>query len=89
MGDVIVLTHHAPSYQSIISKYKSSPLNGGFASDLEYLMFRFSSIKLWAHGHTHGENDYMIEDCRIVSHPKGYWGELEEGLNYMPLTIQV
>jgi hypothetical protein len=34
-------------------------------------------IKLWTHGHTHEDFDYMIGDCRVVCNPRGY-------INYEP-----
>jgi hypothetical protein len=29
-------------------------------------------IKLWTHGHTHEEFDYMIGSTRVVCNPRGY-----------------
>jgi len=29
-------------------------------------------IKLWTHGHTHEEFDYMVGTTRVVCNPRGY-----------------
>ena len=29
-------------------------------------------IKLWTHGHTHEDFDYMVGETRIVCNPRGY-----------------
>jgi hypothetical protein len=29
-------------------------------------------IKLWTHGHTHEDFDYMVGSTRIVCNPRGY-----------------
>lgn len=71
---VWVLTHHAPSYQSVHEKYKSSGIaNGAYVSDLDDLILNHPQIKCWSHGHTHESMDYMIGDCRVVCNPRGYY----------------
>jgi hypothetical protein len=45
-----VLTHHAPSYQSVHPKYRSSGIaNGAFVSDLDDLILDNPQIKCWSH----------------------------------------
>lgn len=69
-----VLTHHAPSYQSVSTKYKSSGIaNGAYVSDLDDLIWNNPQIKYWSHGHTHETLDYMIGDCRVICNPRGYY----------------
>ena len=71
----VVCTHHSPSLQSCHPRYKHDTLmNGGYHSDLEYLMEDRPNIKLWTHGHTHEDFDYMVHDTRIVCNPRGYIG---------------
>ena len=53
---------------------KDTIMNGGFASQLDdYIAYR-PQIKLWMHGHTHDDFDYMIDQTRIVCNPRGYIG---------------
>ena len=71
----VVCTHHSPSLQSCHPRYKHDTImNGGYHSDLEYLMEGYPNIKLWTHGHTHEDFDYMVHDTRIVCNPRGYIG---------------
>lgn len=70
---VWVLTHHAPSYQSIHPKYRTRTINGAYVSDLDNFILENSQIKYWSHGHTHVNLDYMIGDCRVVCNPRGYY----------------
>jgi predicted MPP superfamily phosphohydrolase len=71
---VWVLTHHAPSYQSVHEKYRRNGIaNGAFVSDLDNLIIDNPQIKYWSHGHTHTSFDYMIEECRVICNPRGYY----------------
>lgn len=69
----VVVTHHAPSYQSIPAKYKVSHCNPAYYSDLEYLIEEYQP-SLWIHGHIHESMDYMIGNTRIIANPYGYHG---------------
>lgn len=75
----VVVTHHAPSFRSIPERFKGSPANNCFASDLEFLMRL--PLKLWVHGHTHDSFDYMINDVRVVCNPFGYYN-IEENPDF-------
>ena len=70
---VVVCTHHAPSKGSEHPRYKNEPLmNGGYNSQLDNFIMDRPGIKLWTHGHTHEDFDYMIKGCRVVCNPRGY-----------------
>jgi Icc-related predicted phosphoesterase len=69
----VVVTHHAPSSESIAEWYKHDTLmNGAFASDLTDFILDRPQIKLWTHGHMHNVSDYMVGDTRVVCNPRGY-----------------
>lgn len=69
----IVCGHHSPSKLSTKPQYESDWLmNGGYSSDLSEFMLDRPQIKLWTHGHTHHNFDYMIGSTRIVCNPRGY-----------------
>lgn len=71
----VIIGHHAPSKQSIFWKYQDEHLmNGGFVSDLSNFILKYPQIKLWIHGHTHNEFDYMIGQTRVICNPRGYKG---------------
>jgi predicted phosphodiesterase len=72
---VVMVTHHAPSYQSIAECYRNDSLmNGGYYSNLDEFILDHPQIVLATHGHTHVPFDYMIGDTRIVCNPRGYAG---------------
>lgn len=68
----VILTHHAPSKQSVNRSYKDSKLNPAYVSNLENLILKHPKIKLWVHGHLHYNSDYMVGNCRIICNPRGY-----------------
>jgi hypothetical protein len=47
-------------------------MNGGYSSDLDAFIVANPQIKLWTHGHTHEDFDYMVGTTRIVCNPRGY-----------------
>jgi hypothetical protein len=69
----IICGHHAPSKQSTHPRYKHEDvMNGGYSSNLTEFIQDRPGIKLWTHGHTHEDFDYMIGSTRIVCNPRGY-----------------
>ncbi len=69
----VVVTHHAPSPQSVADDYKTDRLNGAYVSDLEDLIKELKP-KLWIHGHVHITKDYKIGETRVICNPRGYMG---------------
>ena len=70
---IVVCTHHAPSKGSEHPRYKNDRLmNGAYNSQLDGFIMDRPGIKLWTHGHTHEDFDYMIKGCRVVCNPRGY-----------------
>lgn len=72
---IIVLTHFAPSIQSIDNKYVGNILNPYYCTDLEDFIKENNNIKLWVHGHVHSSFDYNIGDTRVICEPYGYYGK--------------
>jgi len=72
--NVFVISHMAPSYQSVPQQYKKYA-NGAYVSDLDDLILSHPQIKYWCHGHTHNVFNYMIGDCRVICNPAGYPGQ--------------
>ncbi|TXL72714.1 hypothetical protein FHP25_24505 [Vineibacter terrae] len=73
-GTTIVVTHHAPTPDSIEPRFRNDSLSPAFASDLSALMHRHAP-PLWLHGHTHYNVDYAVGATRVVSHQWGYPNE--------------
>jgi Icc-related predicted phosphoesterase len=71
----VVVGHHAPSKLSTKPQYENDTLmNGGYSSNLYQFIIDRPQIKVWTHGHTHHNFDYMVGDTRIVCNPRGYDG---------------
>ena len=68
---VVVVTHHAPSHQSIHERYRGDPMNSAYASPLDR-MVEVLEPDYWIHGHLHDTNDYNIGHCNVLSNPRGY-----------------
>jgi Icc-related predicted phosphoesterase len=69
----VVVGHHAPSKGSEHPRYKYDTLmNGAYNSVLDEFILDHPQIKLWTHGHTHEDFDYMVGETRVVCNPRGY-----------------
>ena len=67
----VVITHHAPSSQSVSPQYAGDILNYAFYTDLSKLIL-YSEPNLWLHGHMHDNKDYMLGNTRVLCNPAGY-----------------
>ena len=47
-------------------------MNGGFRSNCDDFISYRPQIKLWMHGHTHEDFDYVLGETRVVCNPRGY-----------------
>lgn len=69
----VVVGHHSPSRLSTHPRYANETImNGGYSSNLDEFIMDHPQIRLWTHGHTHHDFDYMIGSTRIVCNPRGY-----------------
>jgi len=69
--DCVVITHHAPDYDSIAEMYKGDKINSGFACSI---LHHFEDVKpkVWIHGHLHNNVDYLKNGINVVSNCRGY-----------------
>lgn len=74
----IVVSHHAPSIQSVPEEYKEDPLTSAYASDLEDLINLYQPL-YWIHGHIHTPCRYMIGGTEVICNPHGYIDEKYNG----------
>jgi predicted phosphodiesterase len=89
-GPTVVITHHAPSCQSIHPRFTGSPLNACFVSDADHLL-RDRRAALWIHGHTHDSFDYHVHGTRVLCNSRGYAKDgVNENARFDPLlTVEV
>jgi predicted phosphodiesterase len=86
----IIVSHHAPTRRSVHEKYLNDPYNVCFANDLEKQILDMKKPpKLWIHGHTHDDFDYMIGDTRVICHPRGYKNERDDYWRYAPKIVEI
>ena len=89
-GKFVVVGHHSPSKLSTKPQYQDDVIvNGAYSSDLSELMLDHPQIRLWTHGHTHHEFDYMIGTCRVVCNPRGYDGYEQQAADWQLKTFEV
>lgn len=86
----VVVGHHAPSKVSTHPRYKNETLmNGAYSTNLDNYILDRRQIKLWTHGHTHEDFDYMIGTTRVVCNPRGYHGYEEKADNFKLKYVEV
>ena len=86
----IIVSHHCPSAMSIHERYRDDPLNVCFTTDLTNQILNMRKPpKLWVHGHTHHDFDYMIGDTRVICHPRGYKNERGDYWRYAPKIVEI
>jgi predicted phosphodiesterase len=90
---IVVVGHHAPSKKSTKPRYENDyHMNGAYSSNLDQFILDHPNIKLWVHGHTHDEFDYMIGETRVLCNPRGYIGYERlphKEQPYYPLVIEI
>lgn len=86
----VVVGHHSPSTQSVHPRYAEDRLmNGAYHSDLSDMILDNPQIRLWTHGHTHEQFDYMIGSTRIFCNPRGYIGHEPQAEDWHLRTVEI
>jgi len=86
----VVVGHHAPSRLSTHEQYAhDTVMNGGYSSELDAFIQDHPQIRLWTHGHTHHNFDYMIGETRVVCNPRGYHGHEAQARTWQLQTVEI
>ena len=86
----VVVGHHSPSRLSTHEMYKNDTvMNGGYSSDMDEFIQDHPQIRLWTHGHTHHEFDYMIGETRVMCNPRGYAGYEQQADEWELKTVDI
>lgn len=74
---LVVVTHHAPAYESIPQRYvdKNDMGSHAYASNLPWMSITGELPVAWVHGHIHDSNSYTIDEMKVLSNPYGYIGD--------------
>lgn len=68
----VVVTHHLPSKECNIEKFKNSPNNEGFCVDLTQDII-YSDVSHWIYGHSHGnKSSFKIGNTTMHTNQLGY-----------------
>lgn len=69
--NIVVATHHVPSFALMAEEFKGSAINGAFTVELgDYIAD--SRINSWIYGHSHRNIDAIIGKTQCVSNQLGY-----------------
>ena len=85
---MVVITHHAPSKQSIEARQRESVLSAAYASNLDEFIETYQP-DLWVHGHMHNSSDYKHGKTRVMCNPRGYEGYRPNSLFNPSLVVEV
>lgn len=69
--NLIVASHHVPSFELMADEFRKSSINGAFTVELGYFIAR-SPINYWIYGHSHRNIDKTIGITQCVSNQLGY-----------------
>jgi predicted phosphohydrolase len=71
-ANIVVATHHVPTFMYYPKQYKGSVINEAFATEL-YDYIEQSPITAWIYGHHHSNNpEFMISNTRMLTNQLGY-----------------
>jgi predicted MPP superfamily phosphohydrolase len=84
--NIITITHHSPSYNSVPPRFANSALNQFFCNNLNDIL-KEKEVILTCHGHLHDAVDYKINTTRVISNPAGYLNEIKA--DWKPLIIKI
>jgi Icc-related predicted phosphoesterase len=84
----VVVTHHAPSRQSLPEHLRDDMHSPAYASDLEHVMLDFKPAA-WVHGHVHEKVDYAVGQTWVFSDPRGYPGERDDFCDYHGTVFEI
>ena len=86
----VVVGHHSPSRLSTHEQYAHDTImNGGYSSELDEYIQDHPQIRLWTHGHTHHNFDYMIGQTRVVCNPRGYHHHEAQAATWQLQTVEI
>lgn len=69
--NIIVATHHVPSFELMAHEFKGSSINGAFTVELGDFIAA-SKIRYWIYGHSHRNINKTIGNTKCVSNQLGY-----------------
>jgi predicted phosphodiesterase len=72
---LVVITHHQPTWYRAVLEHGMGNLNYAYYSEYsELIMDHTDKIPYWLSGHTHTNRDDMLDNTRLVTNCRGYYG---------------
>ena len=71
----VIVSHHAPSLQSLNPFHRGNGLDGAFASDLDDVIAGLPNTPYWVHGHTHVRKKYRVGSTTVLANCRGFDGK--------------
>lgn len=75
--DQIIITHHLPSSKLVHARFKNSPINTAFCTDILDKL-NLTKARYWFTGHTHEYSSMVHNNTKFVVNPLGYPFEHKE-----------
>lgn len=86
--NIIVATHHVPSFCLMSDEFKGSAINGAFTVEMgEYIAQ--SRINYWIYGHSHRNIEGVIGNTKCISNQLGYVFQNEHIFFKPDATIEI
>lgn len=79
-GDIVVVTHHVPTFAAVADYRKDSPVGTGFTTELGDWIAD-SPVKAWIYGHSHDSVEVTVGKTRVLSNQLGYL-KMKEGRDF-------
>lgn len=66
----VLVTHHTPSFATVNEEFENDEImNGYYSANCDKLLAKFDYA---VHGHQHNGYNVIVNDCQILSNPRGY-----------------
>lgn len=78
-GPTVVMSHHSPGNELKRRGTRTDRVGSAYFADIEEVIGYHNKAKVWTHGHTHRNWDYMINETRVLCNPYGYYGYATNG----------
>ncbi len=72
--NVVVATHHSPSYRGVNPHHGGNTLDAGYCSHMDDFIMSHPQIVAWVFGHTHRQTLFDIGSTKVYSNARGYKG---------------
>jgi predicted phosphohydrolase len=84
---IIIMTHHMPTFKLVDPKYANHPATVAFASNIEHIYK--DNVKFHFCGHSHKFSTCKINNCDMYLNPYGYRKEHLNNKKYIDIVVEL